>query len=54
VRDPICMRVAPWFCFRTSARRGINPEAVEKIAVAGKLNVVMGDKGLVDKIVNLI
>jgi hypothetical protein len=31
-----------------------HPEAVEKIAVAGKLNVVMGDKGLADKIVNLI
>ena len=29
-------------------------EAVEKIAVAGKLNVVMGDKSLADKIVNLI
>ena len=29
-------------------------EAVEKIATAGKLNVVLGDKGLADKIVNLI
>lgn len=29
-------------------------EAVEKIASAGKLNVVLGDKGLTDRIVNLI
>jgi regulator of protease activity HflC (stomatin/prohibitin superfamily) len=29
-------------------------EAVEKIAMAGKLNIVTGDKGLADKIVNLI
>lgn len=29
-------------------------EAVEKIAAAGKLNVVLGDKGLAEKIVNLI
>ena len=29
-------------------------EAVEKIASAGKLNIVLGEKGLADKIVNLI
>jgi regulator of protease activity HflC (stomatin/prohibitin superfamily) len=29
-------------------------EAVEKIAAAGKLNVVLGEKGLAEKIVNLI
>jgi len=29
-------------------------EAVEKVASAGKLNIVTGDKGLADKIVNLI
>jgi hypothetical protein len=29
-------------------------EAVEKIAAAGKLNVILGEKGLAEKIVNLI
>ena len=29
-------------------------EAVEKIAAAGRLNVVLGDKGLAEKIVNRI
>jgi regulator of protease activity HflC (stomatin/prohibitin superfamily) len=29
-------------------------EVLEKIAVAGKLNIVMGDKGLADKVVNLL
>jgi hypothetical protein len=29
-------------------------EVLEKIAVAGKLNVVLGEKGLADRVVNLI
>ncbi len=29
-------------------------EVLEKIASAGKLNIVLGDKGLADKVVNLL
>ena len=29
-------------------------EVLEKIAAAGKLNIVLGEKGLADKVVNLL
>jgi hypothetical protein len=29
-------------------------EAVERIAACGKLNVVLGEKGLADRVVNLL
>jgi regulator of protease activity HflC (stomatin/prohibitin superfamily) len=29
-------------------------EVVEKVATAGKLNIVLGDKGLTDRVVNLL
>jgi hypothetical protein len=29
-------------------------EVLEKIASAGKMNIVLGDKGLTDKVVNLL
>jgi hypothetical protein len=30
------------------------PEVLEKIAATGKLNVLLGEKGLADKVVNLL
>jgi len=29
-------------------------EAVERIAAAGKLNIVLGEKGLAERVVNLL
>ena len=29
-------------------------EVLEKIAAAGKLNIILGEKGLADKVVNLL
>jgi len=30
------------------------PEVLEKVACEGKLNVVLGEKGLADRVVNLL